>query len=166
MTKTISFKKGTTIRVLSGEYEGRLAVVTRSSKFSVICKSPDEVYEWSLLKVWVEEAENVEMINSLQNEFRKKGFIEDPRGINYSRSLYNPETKISVHIRGVLKSYVSINVFDMVNDGMNWGTAYDKISKISGVEIKFKFKEKSFEDFYSVTFQNRVKKLNKFLAGK
>jgi hypothetical protein len=109
---------------------------------------------------------NVEMINSLQNEFRKKGFIEDPRGINYSRSLYNPETKISVHIRGVLKSYVSINVFDMVNDGMNWGTAYNKISKISGVEIKFKFKEKSFEDFYSVTFQNRVKKLNKFLAGK
>jgi hypothetical protein len=49
---------------------------------------------------------------------------------------------------------------------MNWGTAYDKISKISGVEIKFKFKEKSFEDFYSVTFQNRVKKLNKLLAVK
>jgi hypothetical protein len=164
MTKTISFKKGTTIRVLSGEYKGRLAVVTRSSKFSVICKSPDEVYEWNLLKIWVEKAENVEMINSLQNEFRKKGFIEDPRGIKYSRSLYNPETKISVHIRGVLKSYVSINVFDMVNDGMNWGTAYNKIS--SGVEIKFKFKEKSFEDFYSVTFQNRVKKLNKLLAGK
>ena len=46
------------VRVLSGEYEGRLAVVTRSSKFSVICKSPDEVYEWSLLKVWVEKVEN------------------------------------------------------------------------------------------------------------
>jgi hypothetical protein len=164
MTKTISFKKGTTIRVLSGEYEGRLAVVTRSSKFSVICKSPDEVYEWNLLKVWVEKAENVEMINSLQNEFRKKGFIEDPRGIDYSRSLYNPETKISVHISSVRESYVYINVYDMVDDGMNWGTAYNKIS--SGVEIKFKFKEKSFEDFYSVTFQNRVKKLNKLLAGK
>jgi len=58
MTKTISFKKGTMVRVLSGEYEGRLAVVTRSSKFSVICKSPDEVYEWNLLKNWVEKVEN------------------------------------------------------------------------------------------------------------
>jgi hypothetical protein len=105
---------------------------------------------------------NVEMINSLQNEFRKKGFIEDPRGIDYSRSLYNPETKISVYISGVLKSYVSINVVDMVDDGMNWGAAYKKIS--SGTEIKFKFKEKSFEYFYNVTFQNRVKKLKKLLA--
>jgi hypothetical protein len=55
-------------------------------------------------------------------------------------------------------------VFDMVDDGMNWGSSYKKIS--SGVEIKFKFNEKSFEDFYCVTFQNRVKKLNKLLAGK
>ena len=102
---------------------------------------------------------NVEMIKSLQDEFRKKGFIEDPRGEQYNRSLYNPETKISVHISGVRKSYVGINVYDMVDNGMNWGSSYKKIS--SGAEIKFKFKDKSFEDFYRVTFQNRVKKLKK-----
>jgi hypothetical protein len=102
---------------------------------------------------------NVEMIKSLQDEFRKKGFIEDPRGEHYKRSLYNPELKISVYISGVRKSYVGVDVYDMVNDGMNWGTEYNKIS--SGAEIKFKFKDKSFEDFYRVTFQNRVKKLKK-----
>jgi hypothetical protein len=55
MTKTISFKKGTTVRVLVGEHAGKLAVVTRSSKFSVICKSPDEVYEWNFPKTQLEK---------------------------------------------------------------------------------------------------------------
>jgi ribosomal protein S4E len=58
ISETISFKKGTAVKVLSGEYEGRLAVVTRSSKFSVICKSPDEVYEWNLPKILIEKVEN------------------------------------------------------------------------------------------------------------
>jgi hypothetical protein len=58
MTKTISFKKGTTIRILSGEHAGKLAVVTRSSKFGVICKAPGEVYEWNFSKLLVEKVEN------------------------------------------------------------------------------------------------------------
>lgn len=106
---------------------------------------------------------NVEMIKFLQDEFKKRGFIQDPRGEHYNRSLYNPETKISVYIGGVRKSYVEICVYDMVNDGMNWGIAYNKLK--SGTEIKFKFKDKTFEHFYRVTFQNRVNMLNE-LADK
>jgi len=57
MSKTISFKKGTTVRVLDGEHSGQLAVVIRSTKFHVVCKSPNQLYQWCFLKIQVEKVE-------------------------------------------------------------------------------------------------------------
>jgi hypothetical protein len=58
MTKTISFKKGTTVRVLMGEHAGQLAVVIRSTKFHVVCQSPNQLYQWCYLKTQLEKVES------------------------------------------------------------------------------------------------------------
>jgi len=104
----------------------------------------------------------VEIFENTQNEFRKRGFVTDPRGEAYGRSLYDPKTKISVHIGNVGTVTAGIGVIDMVNDGMNWGTAYHKLT--NGTEIRFNYLKNNFEKFYNTTFKNRVKKLEELLA--
>lgn len=105
---------------------------------------------------------NVEMFEYVKKEFSKRGFISDPRGEHYYRSLYNPVTKINVHIGNIGSSSVGINVVDMVNDGMTWGEGY---KNIGGIRIRFNFKNKTFEKFFETTYTNRVKKIMSFLEN-
>jgi hypothetical protein len=107
----------------------------------------------------------VEMFEYVQEELKKRGFVADPRGEAYGRSLYNPETKVSAHIGNIGKSSVGIKVIDMINGGMNWGTAYNKLQINSGTQIRFNFKTKNFETFFNTTFTNRVNKLNRLLEN-
>jgi hypothetical protein len=103
----------------------------------------------------------VEMFEYIKEEFSKRGFIADPRGVDYKRGLYNPETKIHIHIGNIGTVSAAIQVVDMVNDGMNWGKAYNKLP--NGTEIRFNFRDKTFDKFFNTTYTNRVKKLNKIL---
>jgi hypothetical protein len=50
----------------------------------------------------------------------------------------------------------------MVDDGMTWGKGYHKLT--NGTNIKFNFRDKTFERFYNTTYTNRVNKLKKLLA--
>jgi hypothetical protein len=104
-----------------------------------------------------------DMFNFIIGEFKKRGFVTDPRGKGFERSLYNPELKVSIHIGNISNMSAGISVIDMVNDGMNWGNAYRKLS--NGTEIRFNFLKYNFEEFYNTTFKNRVKKLDNILVG-
>jgi len=106
---------------------------------------------------------NIDMFNFVIEEFKKRGFVTDPRGKDFERGLYNSELKVSVRIGNIGTSYISISVIDMVNDGMNWGSAYNKIP--GGTQIRFNFKTKTFETFFNTTFTNRVNKLNRLLEN-
>lgn len=105
----------------------------------------------------------VEMFEYVKEELKKRGFVTDPRGEAYGRSLYNPETKVSAHIGTIGKSSVGISVIDMINNGMNWGTAYHSLT--NGTEIRFNYLKNDFEKFYNTTFTNRVNKLNRLLEN-
>jgi hypothetical protein len=101
-----------------------------------------------------------EMVNFILDEFKQRGFVNDPRGEFYGRGLYNPELKASIWVGGVTDLSVSILVTDMVNDGMNWGVAY---KQLNGCDIRFNYLKQDFERFYNTTFKNRVKKLDDIL---
>lgn len=103
-----------------------------------------------------------EMFEYIQDEFKKRGFVTDPRGESYKRSLYNPETKVSVHVGNIGTLSIGLSVIDMVDEGLNWGNAYRKLS--NGTEIRFNFLKYNFEEFYNTTFKNRVNKLNEILV--
>lgn len=109
--------------------------------------------------------DEIDMIEYIQQEFKKRGFVTDPRGETYDRSLYNPETKVSVYVGNIGKVSAAIHVIDMINDGMNWGNAHSKLNLKSGTEIRFKFKTKTFDEFFNVTYQNRIKKLTQVLEN-
>ena len=104
----------------------------------------------------------VDMFEYVQQEFRKRGFVSNPRGKGFERSLYNPETNINVHIANITNNSVIINVIDVVNDGMNWGKAYHKLP--NGTDIRFNFLKQDFNKFYDTTYINRVNKLNELLV--
>ena len=104
----------------------------------------------------------VEIFENVHQEFKKRGFVTDPRGEAYGRCLYNPETNVSIHVGNIGKSSAGISVFDMSNNGMNWGEAYKKLK--NGVMVRFNFNTKTFDKFYNTTYQNRVKKLNVVLV--
>jgi len=101
-----------------------------------------------------------EMFDYIHQEFRKLGFVTDPRGEAYERGLYNPELKISIWVQNITVNSAGINVYDMVNDGMDYGKKYNKI--VAG--LRFNYSKVSFEKFYNTTFKNRVKKLEEVLA--
>lgn len=107
-----------------------------------------------------------DMFDYVMSEFRKRGFVDDPRGENYKRSLYSPETGINIHIGNISANSVSVNVTDMVDGGMKWGTAYSKLIDITntGTTVSFVYIKDSFEKFYNTTLKNRVKRLNELLA--
>jgi hypothetical protein len=104
----------------------------------------------------------VDMFEYVQQEFRKRGFVSNPRGKGFEQSLYNPETNINVHIANITNNSVIINVIDVVNDGMNWGKAYHKLP--NGTDIRFNFLKQDFDKFYDTTYINRVNKLNELLV--
>jgi hypothetical protein len=105
-----------------------------------------------------------EMINFILDEFKKRGFVIDPRGESYGRGLYNPELKISIWVGNVTNLSVAILVTDMVDDGMNWGVAYKELK--NGCDIRFNYLKQDFEKFYNTTFKNRVTKLEDILKTK
>ena len=104
-----------------------------------------------------------EMVTFILDEFKKRGFVIDPRGELYERSLYNPELKVSIFVGNVTNLSVAILVTDMVNDGMNWGVAYNQLN---GSVIRFNYLKQDFEKFHNTTFKNRVKKLEDILETK
>jgi hypothetical protein len=95
-----------------------------------------------------------EMFDFIHQEFRKLGFITDPRGEMYNRSLYNPKLKITIHVGKITENSATISVYDMINDGMNWGPAYSKI--YYPASISFTYVKKTFDQFYKGIFLNRV----------
>jgi hypothetical protein len=104
------------------------------------------------------------MVTFILDEFKKRGFVIDPRGESYGRGLYNPELKISIWVGNVTNLSVGILVIDMVNDGMNWGSTYKELK--NGCDIRFNYLKQDFEKFYNTTFKNRVKKLGDILKTK
>ena len=105
-----------------------------------------------------------EMETFILDEFKKRGFGIDPRGASYGRGLYNPELKISIWVGNVTNLSVAMLVTDMVDDGMNWGSAYNELK--NGCDIRFNYLKQDFEKFYNTTFKNRVKKLEDILKTK
>lgn len=107
------------------------------------------------------------MFEYVKEEFKKKGFITDPRGEEYLRSLYSPKIGITIHIGNITANSVYVNVTDMVDGGMRWGTAYSKLCDIisTGTTIRFVYVKQPFEKFYNTTFTNRVNKLNRLLEN-
>jgi hypothetical protein len=105
-----------------------------------------------------------DMFEYLLQEFRKRGFVTDPRNDGRERSLYNAVDKVSVHIGNIRQNSVSISVSDMVNDGMNWGSAYNKIYFQNGKTILFNYLKVDFDKFYDKVYKKRVNLLNKILA--
>lgn len=103
-----------------------------------------------------------EMETFILDEFKKRGFVIDPRGESYGRGLYNPELKISIWVGNVTNLSVAMLVTDMVDDGMNWGSAYNELK--NGCDIRFNYLKQDFEKFYNTTFKNRVKKLEELLV--
>ena len=101
-----------------------------------------------------------DMFDYVISEFRKRGFVESPKGEDCKRGLYSPETGINVIIGNTSINSVSIGVIDMVDDGMNWGTAY----KYMGGPVSFVYIKESFDKFYQKTYTNRVNKLKEILA--
>jgi len=99
-----------------------------------------------------------EMFDYIHQEFSKLGFITDPRGEHYSRSLYNPSLKISIHVGNITENSASINVYDMINDGMNWGSKYQKIH--TGSIVSFNYIKKTFDQFYNGPFVKMVSLLS------
>ena len=102
-----------------------------------------------------------DMFDYVMSEFRKRGFVDDPRGEDGKRHLYSPETKINIGIGNISANSVTIGVFDMVDDGMKWGTAYKYIH--TG-PVSFVYIKESFDKFYQKTYTNRVNKLKEILA--
>jgi hypothetical protein len=104
-----------------------------------------------------------DMFEYVLQEFRKRGFVTDPRNDGRERSLYSPVDKVSIHIGNITQNSVSISVTDMVNDGMNWGTAYNKVH--NGTAILFNYLKVDFDKFYNRVYQKRVNLLNEILAN-
>jgi hypothetical protein len=102
-----------------------------------------------------------DMFDYVMSEFRKRGFVESPKGEDDKRGLYSPETGINVRIGNISINSVTIQVTDMVDDGMNWGTAYKYIH--TG-PVSFVYIKESFDKFYQKTYTNRVNKLKEILA--
>ena len=99
----------------------------------------------------------IDMFDYVNQEFRKLGFINDPRGEMYNRSLYNPELKISIRIGIITENSASINIFDMVDGGMNFGMGYTKIK--GGSLVRFNYNKNTFGKFYNGIFTKRVKSM-------
>jgi hypothetical protein len=57
-------------------------------------------------------------------------------------------------------------VWDMVDGGVKWGEAnYELVNKVTtGTEIRFNFRDRTFQKFYDTTYTNRVNKLKEILA--
>jgi hypothetical protein len=104
-----------------------------------------------------------DMFEYVLQEFRKRGFVSDPRNDGRERSLYCPDDKINIHIGNITQNSVSISVIDMVNDGMNWGTAYNKIH--NGNTILFNYLKVDFDKFYDKVYKKRANLLNEILAN-
>ena len=104
-----------------------------------------------------------DMFEYVLQEFRKRGFVSDPRKDGRERSLYSPVDKVSIHIGNITQNSVSISVIDMINDGMNWGTAYNKIH--NGNTILFNYLKVDFDKFYDKVYKKRANLLNEILVN-
>ena len=104
----------------------------------------------------------VDMFDFVMGELKERGFIIDPRGAGYERSLYNPETKFSVRIGGITELSVSMNIHLMDKDGMEY---HSRSSELSTGAILFNFTKKSFDKFFNGPLTNYIKKINMKLVS-
>ena len=99
-----------------------------------------------------------ELIDSLIQWFKNKGFIDDPRKGYGERSLYSPTLKVSVWIVGLNEVSVSINTNLMKNNGMKW----DDRQTIHS-EVNWNFTKKTFDKYYDTTFKAKVERIKEFI---
>lgn len=99
-----------------------------------------------------------EMIDFVIQNFKNKGFINDPRKGYSEISLYNPTLKVSIRVVGLNEVSVSINAHLMKNEGMNW----DDRQKIHS-EVNWNFTKKTFDKYYDTTFKAKVERIKKFI---
>ncbi len=86
--------------------------------------------------------------------FKRYGFVEDPRGGSYiSRGLFNPELGISVWVGDITVKNVLIQVFKMVDGGMDYHREQ------SPTDVRWTFNEIEFDVYMGKQFKKRVDSL-------
>ena len=94
--------------------------------------------------------------------FRRYGFVEDPRGGSYTRrGLYNPELGVSVWVGDITIKNVLIQVFKMVDNGLNHDmeTTQKLIGSRPSSDIRWTFNEIEFDVYMEKKFKKRVELL-------
>ena len=101
-----------------------------------------------------------EMFEFVREEFLKRGFIVDPRGKGYERSLYSPEIGFSVRLNKITELSVSISVIKMIDGGM---VSHSKAGNVNDGPVLFNFTKKSFDIFFISDFKRNYTKQNNLL---
>jgi hypothetical protein len=103
-----------------------------------------------------------EIHSQLPDLFLSNGFEIDPRkkngAIGYHQSFYDPKTNMSIAYAEVGKNALSLVVYKREEDGIAWVNP-----TTSGGEIKWYYKEVSFEEFLKDTYSRKVKNINKYI---
>ena len=105
-----------------------------------------------------------EMVDNIIDELRNiYGYVSNPREVDNKKSLYSPRQQVIVNIHKVTKTNVILSVYDVVDNGMNWGKGYTKFAGTStGTQIKFDYTKRSFGRFVCTTLLNRIGKLKNY----
>jgi|LakMenEpi03Aug12_release.lakeMendotaPanAssembly.Ray.scaffolds.fasta_scaffold276800_2 hypothetical protein len=105
-----------------------------------------------------------EMVDNILDELRNiHGYVSNPREVDNKQSLYSPLHQVIVTLHKVTKSNVIFSVYDVVDNGMNWGKGYTKFAGTSmGTQIKFDYTKRSFGRFVCTTLINRISKLKNY----
>jgi hypothetical protein len=105
-----------------------------------------------------------EMVDNILDELRNiYGYVSNPREVNNRQSLYSPLHQVIVTLHKVTKSNVIFSVYDVVDNGMNWGKGYTKfVGTSTGTQIKFDYTKRSFGRFVCTTLINRISKLKNY----
>lgn len=119
----------------------------------------DKIQKMSQLKTELNDFKNefkIEMGQYIKEELNKRGFIDDPRGYYNGVSFYNPDTKMTFHICHIGELSVSITIYKMINDGMNFHSQNYNFGPLN-----FNFHKKTFDQFFNTDFSKRIKKMDK-----
>jgi hypothetical protein len=108
-----------------------------------------------------------QVLQNVINEFKTYGFIDSPKEPNNKYFLYKPskdygkeQEGILIHINSITDKNVYISVYDMIDNGINFGQKYHKFANtINGTTIKWDYTKRSFGRFYMTTYINRIQKL-------
>jgi hypothetical protein len=100
------------------------------------------------------------VIDELKNVY---GYVNNPRQPDLTNSLYHPTQEVLAIVQSVTDKNVIINVYDVVDNGMNWGMGYHKYAgKMTNPALKFEYNKVTLEKFMSVKMKNRISKLKQY----